>query len=196
VIRRVLALGLFLLAGTLAVAPRPTPGDGVSVWTAGRSLPAGTTLSMSDVVAARATGPPDGALPSDASIAGRVLAGPVRRGEILTDVRLVGPDGPDPGPGRIAVPVRPADPGTVELLSPGTHVAVVGVTQDGTVRPLTDDAVVLAIRRPGSGGAGSVNGMAPGGSSAAALVVLSVPSAAADAVTAMALTGSIGFRFA
>jgi hypothetical protein len=187
-IRRALAVALFLLAGALALAPRSQPAGADLVWTAARSLPAGTTLSGVDLTAAPATGPPDGALPAATRIVGRVLAAPVRRGEILTDVRLVGPGAPDPGPGRVAVPVRPADTGTVGLLAPGMHVAVIGVTAADEVRTLARDAVVLSVHAP------------PGGSvltdsATAALVVLAIPSAEADDVVGLALTGTIGLRF-
>jgi hypothetical protein len=111
------------------------------------------------------------------------LAGPVRRGEILTDVRLIGADGPDPGPGRVAVPVHPDDSAVVGLVRPGMHIGLVGVTADGDVRALTGDAVVLSVQQ-------STSGSEPG-----ALVVVGVPRSAADAVTAMALTGHIGLRF-
>jgi hypothetical protein len=187
-VRRALAVALFLLAGAMALAPRSRPTGADLVWTAAHSLPAGATLSAVDLSATPATGPPDGAFPTTTPIAGRVLAAPVRRGEILTDVRLVGRAGPDPGPGRVAVPVRPSDGGTVSLLTPGVHVAVVGVTQDNEVRTLARDAVVLSVHGP------------PGGSvladsSAPALVVLAVPAAEADDIVALALTGTIGLRF-
>lgn len=74
--------------------------------------------------------PPDGALTAEQTI-GRALAAPVRRGEVLTDARLVPVDGPNPGPGRVAVPVRLDDPGVVALLRPGVHVAVLAVDPDG-----------------------------------------------------------------
>lgn len=188
-IRRATAIALFVLAGALALAPPPAPKAATLVWTATRSLPAGAVLAPRDVTATPATGPPDGTIYAAVAVAGRVLAGPVRRGEILTDVRLVGSDGPDPGPGRVAVPVRPDDTGVVELLAPGVHVAVVGVDAGGDVRALSGDAVVLSVRPGPTGaltGANSQNG---------ALVVLAVPATEADAITAMGLTGSIGLRF-
>jgi Flp pilus assembly protein CpaB len=63
---------------------------------------------------------------------GRVLAGPMRRGEVLTDVRLVGGGLLEGyGPGIVATPVRVADGGTVRLVRPGDQVDVLaaGVTE-------------------------------------------------------------------
>lgn len=188
-IRRALAVALFLLAGAVALAPTPAPSGAHLVWATARSLPVGAVLATRDVVATPATGPPEGAILASVPVAGRVLAAPVRRGEILTDVRLVGSDGPDPGPGRVAVPVRPNDAGMVGLLSPGVHVAVIGVGADGVVQALSKDAIVLSVRAPPTGGLAATN------SSNDALVMLAVPADQADAITAMGLTGSIGLRF-
>ena len=62
------------------------------VLTAARDLDGGV-LAPGDLTAIDLPAPavPDGALPSGARVAGRVLASPVRRGEPLTDVRLLGP---------------------------------------------------------------------------------------------------------
>jgi len=185
-LRRVAALGLLIAAGVLATA-RPSPAsDGTAVQVVSRDLDAGATLQSNDLRTTVLRAPPDGALPGDHPPTGRVLAAPVRRGEVLTDVRLLGPDGPRPGPGRAAVPVRPADSATVDLLHAGMRVAVIGVQADGTVRTLTTDAVVLRVP-PAATGVGQ-NGDR--------LVVLSVPTGVADAIAATAITGTIGLRFA
>src|SRR5439155_18145002 len=98
--RRALAVGLLLAAavvwlrgpdagGVAAATSRP----GVSVLIAARDLAAGTTLTAADLRAA--TIPSDlvaaGAVRPGARLAGRVIAGAVRRGEAITDARLVGP---------------------------------------------------------------------------------------------------------
>ena len=82
------------------------------------------------------------------------------------------------------MPIRPADPGTVDLLSPGVHVTVLSVGEDGQATVLAADAVVLSIPpaveiRP-----------------AKRLVVLAVPIGVADRITAAAVTGAIAMRFA
>jgi hypothetical protein len=112
-----------------------------------------------------------------------VLAGPARRGEIITDVRLADPVGPNPGPGRVAVPVRPADPAIVDLLGPGMHVAVVVVTEAGEATVQAGDAVVLVV--PVKSDRGSTDRP----------VVLAVPAEAADHIVAATAVGTIALRF-
>ena len=60
---------------------------------------------------------PAGALRDVTALLGRVLAAPVRRGEPITDVRLVGPSllGATTA-GLVAVPVRIADAGRVRQI--------------------------------------------------------------------------------
>ena len=131
--RRLLAAGLAAAAvasGLSAVAPAAPPSTSVLV--AARDLAAGTALAADDLVrAALPTGlVPDGAVLQSAAAVGRVVAGPVRRGEPLTDVRLLGaallPAGPD-----VAVPVRLAEPATGALVQPGDVVDVLSAAPEG-----------------------------------------------------------------
>ncbi len=75
-IRRAVAVALFLLAGALALAPAPTPQGADLVWTAARSLPVGAVLAARDV-----TGPARPALRrkifASVTVTGRVMAAPV-----------------------------------------------------------------------------------------------------------------------
>ncbi|HEY7489054.1 MAG TPA: RcpC/CpaB family pilus assembly protein [Streptosporangiaceae bacterium] len=106
-------------------AVRPAAPRGVRVLAAARDLPSGITLRPSDVrpVVLPPTAVPDGA--ARTSLTGRVLAGPVRSGEPLTDVRLLDPGLLNGyGPGLVAVPIRMADAGAVRLLHPGDHIDV------------------------------------------------------------------------
>lgn len=109
--------------GLLALRPAGPPT--VRVLVAAHDLPGGAALRGQDVrtVALPAAAVPDGALRSGAP--GRVLAGPVRRGEPLTDARLLGAGLLDGyGPGVVATPVRIADAGVARLLRPGDRVDV------------------------------------------------------------------------
>lgn len=165
---------------------------------AARDLPAGAQLSEADISVISVRSPPDGLLsaqrPRDA--VGALLSGPIRRGEILTDARIVGDRGPDAGPGRAAVPVPLADATVAGLLAPGVHVVLVAVPDtDGWTQPgddvsavhvLADDAVVLSVAEPG-GGIGSGNG--------SRIVVVSVPAGEANSVTAAAAAGTVTVRF-
>lgn len=123
--RPLAALFAAAAAGLGLTALRPGPGPSVRVLAAARDLPAGTTLDASDLRALDLPPPavPTGALHSGA--AGRVIAGPMRRGEPLTDARLVG-EGllHGYGPGTVAAPVRIADADTVRLLHSGDRIDV------------------------------------------------------------------------
>lgn len=181
-LRRVLAVGLVLAAGVIALSP-PAATDGEPVVSLTRDLPIGARLEFGDLQIVRSLQVPDGAVLDPAQIVGRELAAQARRGEVVTDVRLIDPVGPDPGPGRVAVPVRPADPAIVDLLSPGMHVAVIAVSEDGTAAPLATDAVVLVIAASGERGKTDRP------------IVLAVPTEAADRIVAAALAGTIALRF-
>ncbi len=181
-LRRGAAAALALTAAMLLLVP-PRPVTGVPVVVVARELPVGAVLAAPDLVTAAVLDPPDGALTDAALAVGRTLAGATRRGEILTDVRLVDPVGPQPGPGRVAVPIRPADATVTELLQPGMHVAVVAVADDGSAAMLVPDAVVLVIPP-----AGARRDQAPP-------VVIAVPPDSADRVVAAALTGTVALRF-
>ncbi|WP_242891451.1 SAF domain-containing protein [Actinomadura litoris] len=125
-------------AGTALMALRPGPPPSVHVPGAARDLPAGTTLRPSDL---RALALPPGAVPSGAlrtSATGRVLAAPMRRGEPLTDARLIG-DSLLEGyaPGTVAAPVRIADAASVRLLHPGNRIDILTTRTTPTPDPLT-----------------------------------------------------------
>lgn len=187
--RRVVAA--LLAAATVGfglVAVRPAPPKAVSVLTAARDLPGGATLRGRDLrtVAMPQAAVPDGALQSGA--AGRVLAGPMRRGEALTDARLLGGGLLDGyGPGSVGTPVRVADAGAVRLLRPGDRVDVLASTAPmdeagttaagGRARVLVSAVPVIAVPSEPAG-AGEQGG----------LVVLSTDRAQAAALAAAAGT--------
>lgn len=130
--RVLLAAGLAaasVAAGLAAVAPAPAPT--VSVLTAARDLAPGAVLGADDVVAAAVPRAlvPTGALTDLAATAGRLLAGPVRRGEPLTDVRLLGAGLLPPGD-QLAVPVRLAEPATGALVQAGDRVDVLSAAPE------------------------------------------------------------------
>jgi pilus assembly protein CpaB len=147
--RGLLAAGLVAAAVATALprlAPDPLPTTLVLV--AARDLPAGAALATDDLASAALPRDlvPSGALAADAEPVGRLVASAVRRGEPLTDVRLVGA-GLLTGlaAGLVAVPVRLADPGTAALLRPGDAVDVLAAptTPDGAG---TGTAQVVAAR--------------------------------------------------
>jgi pilus assembly protein CpaB len=181
-LRRLAAAALIVAAGVVALWP-PGPTDGEQLVAFSRDLPIGTHLQDTDLEVVRTRLIPDGAVHDPAALIGRELAARARRGEVVTDARLTEQLGPDPGPGRVAVPVRPADPSIIALLDTGMHVAVIAVNEDGSTAALAPDAVVLAIAP------------APDRGSADRPIVLAIPAEVADQVVAAALSGTIALRF-
>lgn len=131
--RALLAAGLAAAAVASALSALvPAPPATVPVLTAARDLAAGTALEPDDLVPAAVPRElvPEGALRDAAAVAGRLVAGPVRRGEALTDVRLLGAGllaaGTD-----VAVPVRLAEPATGALVRAGDVVDVLSASPEG-----------------------------------------------------------------
>jgi flagella basal body P-ring formation protein FlgA len=89
--RRVAAGGLVVLAGIAALRSDPE-GDRVEVLVAARDLGSGAALNDSDVRTEKrlATTVPEGSMTDPGRVIGATLASPTRRGEVLTDVRLLG----------------------------------------------------------------------------------------------------------
>ncbi|GGH93360.1 RcpC/CpaB family pilus assembly protein [Arthrobacter liuii] len=133
--RRLAAALLLCAAAAIAVQQlTPAPLSTVTALGAVRDLPAGTVLT--DANLARVQVPPgmvaDGFLKDDAAAAGKQLAAPMRKGQLLTDAQLLGP-GLLAGtpPGSAAVPLRMADASSIQLVSPGQLVNVVLTSANG-----------------------------------------------------------------
>ena len=183
--RRVLAaalVGLSVLTGLSALRPAPPPT--VVVLAAARDLAPGVALALEDLrsVSLPASAVPAGVLRPGAPVLGRVVAGPVRRGEPLTDVRLVGPSllAASAVRGAVAVPVRFADPGAVAVLRPGDRIDVLATAAGdpaaaaaSVARVVATNVVVLAVPAPDTTGIGD-----------GALVVLACPPPVARALAA------------
>jgi Flp pilus assembly protein CpaB len=188
--RRLLTAGL--LAGSVAfalhaLAPPPPPGALVVV--AARDVAPGATLQPRDlkVVSWPAGSVPEGALRSAGQATRRPVVSAVRRGEVLTDVRLVGPAslrGLEPG--LVAAPVRIADTDAVALLAAGDHVDVLAATVEGgtEARLVAAGVRVLSVPRPTSTGFGV--GLGDG-----ALLLLATTSPTAARLAAAAVTDQL-----
>jgi Flp pilus assembly protein CpaB len=149
-----LLAGIAVLAGLSSLSPHPPPSR--QIWIAARDLTGGAPLTSRDVtaVAFPLADVPAGALAGSASVVGRLLAAPVRRGEPLTDVRLLAPSllAALNRPGLVAVPVRVADgPAAAALVRSGDIVDVLGTSvaddgsQLGTTRVVVASVTVLAV---------------------------------------------------
>lgn len=121
-----------VVSGISAARPPPPPTTPVVVST--RDLPTGTLLSATDVdtVPWPSDAVPAGALGAGDLPLGRTVAGPVRTGEALTDLRLV-----QPGllvgfpPGSVLTTIRIADPASASVAHVGDVVDVVGADPQG-----------------------------------------------------------------
>ena len=183
-----------LVAGAVVLAVRPPPAAApVAVAPATRpavvtthDLPAGAPLVAADLAVRDVPLAllPAGVLADPAPAVGRVTAGPVRAGEVLTDLRLVGPPlWASVGPGQVAAPVRLADVAVAGLLRPGDRVDVLATSpDDGTAEVVAAGALVLGAPGP----PGDVPGPDPSG-----LLVLAVPPDTAARLAAAAATADL-----
>lgn len=167
-----------------ALSPGP-PGT-APVLAAAHDLPGGAPLSARDVRTVRL---PRDSLPSGlvTGLDDRVLAGPVRAGEPLTDARFVAPGLVRRLPGdSVAYPVRIEDAEVAGLLRAGDHVDVLAAAGNGA-EVVARAARIMTLPPPTDTARG-------------ALLVLGVPRrtavdiarAAVNSRLAVALTGDTG----
>ncbi|MCE3551306.1 SAF domain-containing protein [Pseudonocardia sp. RS11V-5] len=158
-VRRCLAGVLVVVAAVLALSPAGG-GRTAEVVVAARDLAPGSVVAPADLTVA--TWPaeivPAGVV-GVAAAEGRVLAGALRAGEPVTDLRLAGAALAAAAtgiPDAAAVPVRLADPDVAALLTPGVRVDVVmAAPEGGAPTVLADSAVVLTVLEPGGAAGGS-----------------------------------------
>jgi Flp pilus assembly protein CpaB len=192
--RRVAAGALVVLAAIAGLRPDPAQ-ERTDIVVAARDLAPGIELGSADVrVETRtATTVPDGAQTDLARVVGATLAGPARRGEALTDVRLLGPRLAESaaGPNARIVPLHLDDTALLDLIRPGDVVDVLGAGTDAGVGAhaepqvmATDAVVVLVSQRPT--GAGSGGGR---------VVLVALPAHEANEVAGAALVQSVTLTF-
>nr|WP_313776411.1 SAF domain-containing protein [Mycobacterium sp.] len=190
--RRAAAGLLVLLAAIAALRPDPA-GERTDVVVALQDLDPGTPLTSSDVaIQSRfATTVPDGAS-KIGDVLGTTLAGPARRGEVITDVRLLGSRLTEAtaGPDARIVPLHLADEALVDLIRVGDvlDVLAAGSAQAGPDTPpevIATEAVVALVSAESAGPAGS----------ARRVVLVALPRSAANAVAGAALTRQITVTF-
>lgn len=187
--RRVLAGGLVVLAAVAAWRDDPR-ADHTEVVVTTRDLSPGTELTADDVRLESRTAStiPDGSRADIASVVGATLAGPARRGEVVTDVRLLGPRLAESaaGPDARIVPLPLADAALVDLVRPGDIVDIVAAPassdEETSARLIATDAVVVLVSAKESG---SSRG------SAGRVVLVALPAAAAKTVAGVALVQAV-----
>ncbi len=190
--RRVVAGGLVVLAAVAALRPDPR-GDRIDIVVAARDLSPGVELIDSDVrlESRTATTVPDGSQSDVGAVVGSTLAGPARRGEAITDVRLLGPRLAESaaGPDARIVPLHLADPALFDLIRPGDVVDVLAAddTAQGDARPsvvATDAVVVLVSKKPTGAGNGGDR-----------VVLVALPAHSANEVAGATLVQTVTLTF-
>lgn len=191
--RRVAALLLAL--GALVLAVRPPAGTAVAdppetapVVVAAADLAPGTVLTGGTL---RLVQLPPGAVPagsvaSSAELTGRVLAGPVRRGEPVTDVRLVGPGLTSLlAPGQVAAPLRLPDLAVAGLVSAGDRVDVLATAPGAATAAVVAEGALVLAPSGASADEPEIAGAADG------LLLLAVDEATGARLAAAATSGTL-----
>ncbi|MBC7640281.1 MAG: hypothetical protein H7231_10910 [Rhodoferax sp.] len=193
-LRRLASAGLAataVAAGLHVLAPGPAATVPAVVLT--RDRPGGVVLGPGDL---RTEQRPPATVPRGsltlAAASGRVLAAGARAGEVLTDVRLVGPGllaGQDAG--LVGAPVRVADPAAAALAAPGDRVDVLlATTARRDAEVVVRSAIVLARPTPARGEL-----LGPTETGGGALLVLAVGASDAAALAGAAARGPLSITF-
>jgi pilus assembly protein CpaB len=188
--RRFIAAGLTAAAVAFALQSlAPSRPPATFVLTASHDLAGGTALRAADVT--RTAMPtqtvPDGAISGIGTAVGRLLAGPVRAGQTITDVQLVGQTLlAGYGPGLVASPVRIADAASVSLLRVGDLVDVLATDPRaaGSTSTVAYHVRVIMVPRVSSD---------EGPTGTGSLVVLAVSPEVARSLAAAAVTDQLSF---
>jgi Flp pilus assembly protein CpaB len=185
--RRIAAAGLVVLAAVAALRPDPD-GERAAVVVAAHDLSPGAALSADDLLLEKRLIPtiPDGAQSEIDTVVGSTLAGPARRGEVLTDVRLLGRRLAESaaGPGARIVPVHPVDSALTDLVRPGDVVDVVAASQTSppsAARVIATGAIVVLVSAKQKAQAATND----------RVVLVALPAASANAVAGAALGQSV-----
>lgn len=193
VLRRRRLIAVLCTAGAVAAglhATAPPEPSTVAVLVAARDLPAGATLGPDDLRPLEL--PPDvvpeGVLTDPGVATGVILAAPLRAGEPLTDVRLVGPGLAAADPGTVAVPVRLSDAAQAGLLTVGDEIDLLATEPESrTTVPVATGAVVLAVPDVQADAPDALTGR---------LVVVGIPAAEVGEVTGAAVTAFVTYAWA
>jgi Flp pilus assembly protein CpaB len=187
--RRAVAAGLVVLAAVAALRSDPH-GDQTDIVVAARDLSPGVELTAADVKLEKrlATTVPDGASRTVDTVVGSTLAGPARRGEMLTDVRLLGPRLAQlsAGPDARIVPLHLSDTALLDLVRPGDVVDVLAAADDDIdPRVVATDAVVVLVSEKQKGPSASGD----------RVVLVALPAHAANDVAGATLMQAVTLTF-
>ncbi len=183
------AIAVYAVVRALA----PLPPATVELLVAAGDLPSGSVVAQADRVATQVDpdAVPDGVA---ADPVGRILAGAVRRGEALTDVRFVGPELTAGHDDLVVVPLRLPDPGAVALLTVGDRIDLVATEPDGSGASVVAAGVTVLALPAGDPESGS-SGLTASGL-AGRLVVIGAPEGSVAAISGAAVANYLSFTFA
>jgi hypothetical protein len=149
--RRIAAGVLVLLAGLAAVRAEPH-GEHRQTVVAAHDLSPGTAVTPDDIRVENrlAATLPDGSQSDAGAVVGATVAGPVRRGEVITDVRLLGARLAQSaaGPDARVVPLHLADNAVLDLVRTGDVVDILAAPisdADAAPRVIATDAIVVSV---------------------------------------------------
>ena len=188
--RRVTAGLLVVLAGVAAFRSDPD-GERREVVVASRDISPGVELTADDVhVDLVPTDPlPDGALDDLQAVIGDVPAGPIRRGEVITDVRVLDSRLAEAtaGPNARIVPLHLTDQALLDLVRAGDVVDVLAAPTGDNARPqvVASGAVVVMVSpKPKSPTSGDDR-----------IILVALPADTANAVAAATLADAVTVTF-
>jgi pilus assembly protein CpaB len=187
--RRLAVALLLCVAASLAVQQlTPAPAATVTALAAVSDLPAGKTLAREDVLSLDVPPGlvPGGSFSDRAAVQGKQLAVALRKGQLLSDSQLLGPGllAGSP-PGSAAVPLRLADPASIQLVSPGQLVNIVMTSGSGFEQPGASQVLAAAVPVLWTSGQGGKAGQWLATGEAEGLIVV-----AADPDQALRLAGA------
>lgn len=194
--RLVVALLLCLAAGIAVHQLTPAPAHSVKAIAAARDLPAGTSLGGGDMAAVSI--PPSllaaGSFTETAGLEGKQLAAPLRKGQLLSDAQLVGP-GLLTGapPGSAAVPLRMADPASIQLVSPGQLVNVVLTNGNGYEQASSSKVLASSVPVLWTSGQEGQSGQWLGTGDSEGLIVVAATPSQASALAGASTQGKLFF---
>ncbi|WP_251043487.1 RcpC/CpaB family pilus assembly protein [Arthrobacter sp. ISL-48] len=194
--RLAVALLLCLAAGITVHQLTPAPAATVTAWAAARDLPAGTAVTAQDLEGVHV--PPglmtDGAIRDGSEVTGKQLAAPLRKGQLVTDAQFLGP-GLLTGtpPGTAAVPLRMADPSSIQLVSPGQLVNVVLTGANGYEQQSPSEVLASAVPVLWTSGQGGKTGQWLNTGETDGLIVVASDSAQAARLAGASTKGKLFF---
>lgn len=194
--RLAVALLLCLAAGLAVHQLTPAPAHTVRAIAAARDLPAGAALGGDDIAAVNIPPSllPAGSFTDAPGLEGKQLAAPLRKGQLLSDAQLVGPGLlTGAAPGSAAVPLRMADPASIQLVSPGQLVNVVLTNGNGYEQASSSKVLASSVPVLWTSGQEGQSGQWLGTGDSEGLIVVAATPAQASALAGASTQGKLFF---